>query len=285
MKIGFLGLGLMGSGMVAQLLAADHEVTVYNRTAAKAQAVAEKGAHVASTPAEAAANAEVIISMVADDNVSRELWLGANGALAAAPAGTILVESSTVTVGWIEELAAAAKARSLELIDAPVTGSKVQAATGQLLFLAGGSAEAVAAVTPVLRSMGRDVVPLGPSGSGARMKLINNFLCGVQVAALAESIAMIERGGLDPARAVSLLTEGAPGSPLVKGVSDRMMRHDFSVNFLLRLMAKDLRYAGLEAARSNLTLATGNAALAVFQSAIAAGNGEQDIAAIVEQFR
>ncbi len=284
-KIAFLGLGLMGSGMAGRLLAAGCPLTVYNRTATKAQPLVEQGARLAVSPAEAVTDAEIIFSMLADDQVCREIWMGGEGALAAAKPKAVLVECSTVTVEWIQELDQAAQARDLELIDAPVTGSKVQAQTGQLLFLAGGSAATLVSIAPVLRTMGRDVVHLGPTGSGARMKLINNFVCGVQAAALAEAIAMIARSGLDSEKAIGIMTEGAPGSPLVKALSARMKAREYQPNFLLRLMAKDLRYAIQEGAHQSLNLATAGAALRVFEQAIAEGHGEKDMAAVIEQFR
>jgi 3-hydroxyisobutyrate dehydrogenase len=284
-KIAFLGLGLMGSGMAARLLAAGYPLTVWNRTRERTGPLAELGATVAESPAGAAEGAEIIFSMLADDAACRATCLGEDGALASTPAGAVLVESSTVTVSWVEELSEVAEARGLTLVDAPVTGSKAQAAAGQLLFLAGGSAEAVERVAPALRAMGRDVIHLGPTGSGARMKLINNFLCGVQIASLAEALAMIERSGLQPAKAVGLLTQGAPGSPLVNAISARMMQRQYEPNFYLQLMAKDLQYATVEAAEQGIDAVTGTAALRVFERAIAAGLGEQDIAAVVEPFR
>ncbi len=284
-KVAFLGLGLMGSGMAARLLAAGYSLTVYNRTREKARPLAELGAALAGSPAQAAADAEIVFSMLADDAACRAVWLGNDGALAAAPANATLVESSTVTVDWIEELDKAARARGLMLVDAPVTGSKPQAAAGQLLFLAGGSREGLERVAPALRCMGRETLHLGPTGSGARMKLINNFMCGVQLASLAEALAMIERSGLEPGKAVGVLTQGAPGSPLVKVVGERMQKHQYEPNFALQLMAKDLRYAAAEGAHQGIDAITARAALRVFENAIAAGYAEKDIAAVVEQFR
>ncbi len=133
--------------------------------------------------------------------------------------------------------------------------------------------------------MGRDVVHVGPVGSGARLKLINNFLSGSQVAALAEALSLIERSGLDLQKSLGVLTEGAPGSPLVKLISGRMMARQYEPNFVLRLMAKDLRYAVAEAEFQSLDLYMGRAALRVFEHAISAGQGEEDMSAVVEQFR
>jgi len=284
-KIALLGLGLMGSGMAGRLLDAGYPLTIWNRTPGKAQAFADRGAKVAKSPREAAAGAAVVVSMLADVPVCRDVWLGRGEALVDIAPGTILVESSTVTVEWIDELDRVAKEHSCDLVDAPVTGSKPQAEAGQLLFLAGGSSEALNKVTPILKAMGRDVVHVGPVGSGARLKLINNFLSGSQAAALAEALSLIERSGLDREKALGVLTEGAPGSPLVKLLSGRMVARSYQPNFILRLMAKDLRYAVSEADHQALDLDMGRAALRVFEHAIAAGQGEEDMSAVVEQFR
>ncbi len=283
--VALLGLGLMGSGMAGRLLDAGYPLRVYNRDAAKAEPLVARGATLARSPREAAAGAAVVISMLSDVPVSRDIWLGRGEALVGIAPGAILVESSTVTVDWILELNRAAKEHGCVLVDAPVTGSKVQAAAGQLLFLAGGPSETLDKIDPILRAMGRDVVHVGPVGSGARLKLINNFLSGVQVAALAEALSMIERSGLDTEKALKVLTEGAPGSPVVKLLSGRMTQRQYEPQFLLRLMAKDLRYAITEADQNALDLDMGRAGLRVFEHAIAAGQGDEDMAAVVEQFR
>jgi 3-hydroxyisobutyrate dehydrogenase len=284
-RIAFLGLGIMGGGMARNLLTKGFPLAVFNRNSEKAKSFAGDGATVAKSPREAAANASVIVSMVADDNAARSLWLGENGALKGAKAGTICIECSTVTVGWIHELAAAAQKQKCELLDAPVTGSKNQAASGELNFLVGGNSATLEKVRPVFSAMGKNVSLLGPTGSGALVKLINNFVCGVQIASLAEALAMIERSGLDRAKALDILTGGAPGSPLVKTVAGRMTTPDFTPNFLLRLLAKDLGYAIAEGKKVSVELGTAAAALDSFQKSIAAGDGEKDIAAVIEKFR
>jgi 3-hydroxyisobutyrate dehydrogenase len=275
----------MGSGMARRLRVNNFPLAVFNRNAEKSQPFAAEGAQVANSPREAATQADVIISMVADDVAARSLWLGENGAIAAAKPGTVCIECSTVTVGWVRELAAAATARGCEFLDAPVTGSKTQAASGELSFIVGGDSATLEKVRPVLAAMSKTILPLGPVGSGALLKLINNFVCGVQVAALAEAMAMIERGGLDRTKALEIIANGAPGSPLVKAVSTRMTTPDYTPHFLLRLMAKDLSYAIGEGGKLSIELATAAAALETFQNGIAAGDGEKDIAAVVEQFR
>lgn len=275
----------MGGGMAANLLKAGFSLSVYNRTAAKAQPLVDAGARLGATPAEAAKGASVIISMLADDPASRQLWTGKNGALEAVDRGAILIESSTVSPSWIAELAGLAAQHGAELLDAPVTGSRTQAEAGQLTFLVGGSDRALEAATPVLKAMSKEIVHLGPIGSGAKMKLINNFLCGVQVASLAEGLAWIERSGLDRERAMSILTSGAPGSPLLGAISARMIGENYAVNFLLRLMAKDLLYAQTEAARCNVDLQTAEVARSLFEAAIGKGFGDVDMASVIEPLR
>lgn len=284
-RVAFLGLGLMGTGMARRILDAGFPLTVYNRSASKAAPFAASGARVAESPADAAKDAQVIMSMVADDDVSRAVWLGENGALAAAAPGTILIECSTLSVNWIQELAAAAKERGCGLIDAPVTGSKPHAAAGELCFVAGGAAGDLEMVRRVLEVMSRAIIHIGPSGSGALLKLVNNFMCGVQAASFAEAIGVIEKAGLDRTKAIELLTNGAPGSPLIKLFSQRMADGGYEPNFVLRLMAKDLAYAQGEGAKNGVTIATAEAAHGVFQRAIDAGLGERDFSAVLETYR
>ena len=170
----------MGAGMASNLLKAGFNLTVYNRTASKAQPLVEVGAHLALTPADAARGAEIIISMLADDAASRRMWIGHDGALAASQKGAILIESSTVSPAWIAELSATATEHHVELLDAPVTGSRMQAESGQLSFLVGGSDEALASATPVLKAMSKEIIHLGAIGSGAKMKKISRNIFSSQ---------------------------------------------------------------------------------------------------------
>ncbi len=284
-NVALLGLGTMGAGMAANLLKAGFSLTVFNRTAAKAQGLVGAGAHFASTPAAAAKGASVIISMLADDAASREVWLGKEGALEAAEKSAVLIESSTVSPAWIAELAAVAAQRGSDFLDAPVTGSRMQAEAGQLSFLVGGSEAALEKAAPVLKAMSKEIVHLGSVGSGAKMKLINNFLCGVQVASLAEGLTWIERSGLDREKALSVLKSGAPGSPLLGAISARMVSKKYDVNFLLRLMTKDLLYAQNEATDCNVDLKTAEVARSLFEVAIAQGFGDEDMSSVIEPLR
>jgi 3-hydroxyisobutyrate dehydrogenase len=280
--VAILGLGIMGSGMARRLLSANFPLAVYNRSREKCLPLAEAGAFVAATPGEAASRAQIIISVVANDAASSAVWTGEEGALSAAYADSILIESSTLSIGWVHDLAAKATGRGCRFLDAPVTGSKPQAASGELLFLVGGPTDALDAARPVFSVLGRAVVHLGATGSGALIKLINNFLCGVQAASFAEAVSLIDAGGLDRVQAMSILTGGAPGSGILKRVAERISANDFTPNFALRWMAKDLSYALEGAAGKGVSLPVATAALAVFQKAIADGRGDQDFSAVTK---
>lgn len=285
LKVTVLGLGIMGAGMAGQLVQKGFAVTVWNRDTAKSRALAAAGARVASSAAEAASDADLVMAMLAQDDASRAVWLGASGALAAMRPGAIAMESSTLTVGWVRELGAAAAARGLGFLDAPVTGSKAQAESGALSFLVGGPAELLERVRPALAAMGSNIAHVGPSGSGALVKLINNFLCGVQVASLAEALSMAERSGLDSRQVAQILGAGSPGSPLVRMIGQRMVDCAYEPNFLVPLMAKDLTYAQAEFARAGLPLESAVVARKPFLAAADRGLGERDIASIIELLR
>jgi 3-hydroxyisobutyrate dehydrogenase len=284
-KIGFLGLGTMGGGMARRLLGAGFPLSAYNRNRSKAEALVGAGATVAATPREAAAGADVVISMVSDDVVSRSLWLGPDGALAGVKSGAILIESSTLTVEWVRELDAAAKAKGCELVDAPVTGTKPHAASGELNFYVAATAETLEKIRPVLQPMAKTIYHIGPTGSGALLKLINNYLCAVQVASFGEALALIENSELDRTKSLAVLLEGAAASPLAKTIIGRMTAPDYTPNFMLKLMTKDIGYALKEGAARGQALQTAGVAHEIFKRAVAAGHGDKDMAAIVEPLR
>ena len=281
-SVAILGLGIMGSGMAGRLLSANFPLTVYNRNPEKSAAFASGGADVAKTPREAASRSQIIISMVSNDAASRNIWLGEEGALEGATATSILIESSTLSTAWIHELATQAAERGCRFLDAPVTGTKPQAASGELVFLVGGDSEVVQAVRPIFSVLGRETIHLGPVGSGALMKLVNNFMCGVQAASLAEALSLINAGGLDRSTALSILTAGAPGSGIVKRVADRVVNNDYTPNFALRWMTKDLSYAVGVASGQKIPLQTASAALSVFERAVDDGHGDEDFSAVAK---
>jgi 3-hydroxyisobutyrate dehydrogenase len=284
-SIALLGLGTMGRGMAANLLKAGFPLTVWNRTKAKAEFLTHTAATVADSPAQAVKNSAVVIAMLADDAASRAAWLGQDGALPAMPSGSIAVECSTLSPDWIGELHGAVTHRGLRMAEAPVTGSRTQAETGQLNFLVGADEETLGAITPVLRCMSKEILHVGPVGSGAQLKLINNFLCAVQVTSFAEALVWMERTGLRLDSGLDFLKRGAPGSGILSTMSERMTRRTYDVNFLLRLMAKDLRYARAAAAQLGIDVSTSTPAQELFRQAEEQGFGDKDMSAVVEVVR
>lgn len=284
-QIGFIGLGLMGSGMAHCLLRAGHAVTVFNRTRERAEPLRAEGARVAARPAEAARGAEFVISMVADDGASQAIWQGEDGALGAASPGALLVESSTLSPGWIQNLARQAAARGCELLDAPVTGSKPQAEAGELNFLVGGSAAALERARPVLLAMGKNTFHFGENGSGAMIKLINNMVAGVQIVALAEGLTLAAQSGLDLNQVADFLSGGPPSSPLVKRKMPALVNRDYTPHFSLRWLHKDLSYGLAEATRRDVPMPTIAAARELLRMGLARGLGDQDFAVIAELLR
>lgn len=283
-RVSLLGLGIMGGGMAGRLLSAAFPLSLYNRNREKAEPFSKAGAFIAGSAREAASRAEIVISMVADDAASRSVWLGENGALVGVSRGSVLIESSTVSVSWIKELAALAAQRECELLDAPVTGTKPHAASGELFFMVGGSAAALEMAREVLAILGREVLYLGPTGSGALVKLINNFVCGVQAASFAEAMALVNASGLDREKSVGVFANSALASPLIKRMVASMAADDFTPNFPLKLMTKDIGYAIREGANTGLDLQTAAPALKIFQHAVDEGLGDQDFSAVVKSF-
>ena len=281
-RVAILGLGIMGGGMAANWLAKGFEVSVWNRTRAKAEALAGKGAKIAATPREAATGADFIFSMVADDAASRSVWLGADGALAGAKSGAIGVESSTLTPDWIRELARQAQAKGVGFLDAPVGGSRAAAANGELRFFVGGDPQTFEAARPALAAVGAKMDLLGPVGAGATWKLINNQLAAGQIAALAEALAVAKKAGFRDEQISELILGGAPASPIVKLKLPRMLAQDFEpTDFALHLMLKDARYATALAEALGAPADMIASAAKAFARADAKGLGDKDIAAVI----
>jgi 3-hydroxyisobutyrate dehydrogenase len=280
-RVALLGLGTMGAGMAANWLAKGFALSVWNRTPAKAQALASKGAKAAATPCEAAAGADCIFAMVANDDASRSVWLGADGALAGAKPGAVVVESSTLTPDWVRELAGQARAKGCGFLDAPVGGSRQAAASGELRLFVSGDAATLDKVRPALVAIGSKIDLLGPAGAGATWKLINNQLIAAQIAALAEALDVARKAGFRPVQISSLILTGAALSPIVKMKLASMLAHDFEpAEFALSLMLKDARYAAALAQSLGAPADMISGAVKAFARAEAEGFGAKDIAAV-----
>jgi 3-hydroxyisobutyrate dehydrogenase len=246
MRIAFLGLGKMGSGMAARLAAAGHALAVYNRTAARAEPLARLGARIADSPRAAAENADIIIGMTADDESSRATWMGERGALAAVNAPHALaIECSTLSHDWVMELAQRVRERGFRYVDAPVTGLPDAAATGTLTLLVGAEAADLDAARPVFASLATRVLHFGAVGQGTVYKLMVNLLGAVQIASAAEGMAFAESAGLDLKLVADAIANGQAASPQVVRNVRRFVAadHTATVNFTPALRLKDIEYA------------------------------------------
>jgi 3-hydroxyisobutyrate dehydrogenase len=224
--------------MARRLLDASYSVTVYNRTSNKAQPLVTAGASLASTPKAAAEQSDVILYSLADDAAVRHIVLGADGVLAGARGGSILVDVSTVLPETSRTVATAALPKDVAAIDAPVSGSTPQAEQGTLIIFVGGEQKAYASVSAILDTLGRHIY-MGPSGAGTTMKLVTNTLLGLGVEALAEAVALGRKAGLETARLLDALQLTAVVSPSQKAKFDNIRRGDYPAAFALRMMSKD----------------------------------------------
>jgi 3-hydroxyisobutyrate dehydrogenase len=280
-RVALIGLGTMGSGIAANWLKAGFPLNVYNRNALKARDLEADGAKLARSPREAAAEADVVLAIVSDDNASRDVWLGEAGALTGARRGAIMIESSTVTPDWARELASNAASRGLRFLDAPVGGSRLAASSGKLKFFVGGDAETVEAARPALAAISAEVVHVGRAGAGATWKLVNNWLIAAQVATLAEALTFAERAGFDLRAVAPLILASSSASPIVQATLPRMLDRRFdNPDFALALMHKDTRYAIAEASRVGLPLDMLRGAESAFARAEARGLGDLDFSAV-----
>jgi 3-hydroxyisobutyrate dehydrogenase len=285
MKITFLGLGAMGSRMAMSLLAAGHAVAVWNRSPRRAAPLVEAGATVHDTPRAAVAGAHVVCAMLTDDDASRDVWLNEEtGALAGMSPDTLAVEHSTLTPNWVKTLGARAASRGVRFVDAPVTGSRPQAEARQLLFLVGGEEGSVAELRPLLSVMGAAVHHVGPVGAGASMKLAVNALFGIQIAAMAEVLSLLEKSGLEAGKALETLGAMPVMSPAAKGAGTLIAARKFDPLFPITLVEKDFRYIAEAGRAVGSRTPTADAAHALYLEAIAAGHGGDNIHGVAKLF-
>ena len=243
-SVAFIGLGRMGHGMAGRYLDAGFKVAVWNRSKAKAEDLIARGARWAASPKDAAVDADAVITMVADDEASRAVWLGQDGAAASLKAGALAIECSTVSHAHALDMARELRSRGLTYIDCPVTGLPEAAATGKLTLLVGADAADLEKAQPYLAPLCTTFRHFGAVGGGTVFKLINNLMGAVQIASLAEGIAMAEQAGLDVNLVAEALATGAVASPQVIRHSKRMVARDFSgASFTTALRHKDAAYA------------------------------------------
>ena len=268
--VAFFGLGRMGSGMARCLLRAGHQVRIWNRSRGRAEPLAGEGATVADTPAQAAAGAEALFSMVADDAASERVWLADDGALATAAPGTLVVECSTISHGHIRRLADAAAAGGCALIDCPVNGPPAAAASGDLVLLIGAAKADLERARPFLQVLSRSILHFGDVGAGTAYKLINNLLGAVHVASIAEAVHLARRLDLDTETLIAAVESSPCASPHVKRMIRPMAEGRLADQFALAigLREKDSRYCLAMAGAADTGMSVGEAAHAWYRTAL-----------------
>jgi 3-hydroxyisobutyrate dehydrogenase-like beta-hydroxyacid dehydrogenase len=285
MRVGFIGLGIMGSRMAANLRRAGHDLTVYNRTRATAEAwAAEHGATVAAMPADAGAAADVVITMVVDGDQVREVLLGPGGVAEGAAPGTLCVDMSTIAPSQTRAIGAALAERGLSLLDAPVTGSAPRAEDGTLTIMAGGEPDDFERAQPLLEAMGELVLHVGPLGQGEMLKLVNNAVAAANAATLAQALVVAKATGVDLKALVAVMGAGSGGSTMLTLKAGPMLEHDYTTLFKLEHMLKDVRLCLEEGQTAGVPFPVAAATREALNAAMGRGHGDDDFAAVLEAF-
>lgn len=280
-RVAFIGTGVMGRPMAEHLLAAGYAVAAYNRTEAKARPLEAKGARVARSAAEAAEDAGVILTMLPDTPDVVSVLGGADGLIARAARGTLVIDMSTISPSATRDLAAQAAARGVGYVDAPVSGGQKGAEGATLSIMVGGADADVARARPIFERLGRTITHLGPVGSGQLAKACNQILVGVTIEAVAEALALGARSGLDVAALLRVLGGGLGRCGVIETRGERIAAGDYAPGFRMRLHLKDLRIA-LEAARdAGVPLAAAPVVAERMRAAVEGGAADLDHTALV----
>jgi 2-hydroxy-3-oxopropionate reductase len=280
--IGFIGLGIMGRPMLNNLLKAGHKVVAYGRTAARLEACVADGAERGLSNSDAAARAEVVVTMLPDGPEVEEVVLGASGVLEGAKAGTLIIDMSSINPLVSQKIARACAAKGVDFIDAPVSGGEPKAIDGTLAIMVGASAELFAKAEPILRAMGSSVTLTGPVGAGNTTKLANQIMVAVNIAAMGEALTLASACGLDPEVVFNAVKGGLAGSTVLNAKAPMLFNRNFKPGFKIKLHQKDLRNALQTAESRSVSLPLTAMVQQEMSALMADGKGELDHAAIAQ---
>jgi 3-hydroxyisobutyrate dehydrogenase len=272
-RVGFIGLGIMGFPMAKRLVEAGHQVTVYNRTASKAEPLVKMGARAAATPRDCAKGVEFVVSIVTDGPDVEEVLLGKDGAIHGAKSPAIVVDMSTIAPDAARRVGLALGERGISFLDAPVTGGDVGAREGTLSILVGGEKDDLEKTREIFTAMGKRITYCGPQGAGQTVKACNQILCALNMVGICEALHLANRSGIDPALVVEALTPGAGGSWALEKLGSRIAKGDFDPGFMVDLIQKDLRIVQAAAERIGLPIAGTAVAQKYFADNQAKGEG------------
>ena len=285
MKVAFIGMGTMGGPMALNLLKAGHEVTVHNRTREREEPIAAAGAKRAASPAEAAAQAEVVITCVSDTPDVEAMIMGPGGVIETAKPGTVVIDMSTISPKATQKMAAALAEKGVKMIDAPVSGGSEGAQKGTLTIMAGGQAEDLERVRPVLEAMGKSITLMGPVGSGQMTKAINQIVISGTYLALAEGMTLGLKAGLDLDKVVQAISGGVAGSWILQNRSGNMIKNQYPLGFKTRLHHKDLGIALDTAKELGVAAPLSGLVSQLETSLLAQGFGDEDMSNLARSVR
>jgi 3-hydroxyisobutyrate dehydrogenase-like beta-hydroxyacid dehydrogenase len=281
-KVGLIGLGLMGKPMGMNLLKAGFPLTVWNRTASRADELVAAGAKLTPSPRELAANSEFVLSIVSDPPALEEVLWGQNGAMQGFQRGSIYVDSSTVSPTLARKVASACEQRAVRFLDAPVTGGDWGAKKGELVFMVGGDAGTLTEIEPVLRVLGKKWFHLGLNGAGQTIKLAMNLILALEVDALAEALALVTAAGLQGEKLVEVMQSSMARSGVLDIKSQNLLKGDYTPSFPLRLMHKDMRLALELAQQNHVELPATEAAFKTYSTVKEAAKEDLDYSAVMK---
>jgi len=275
-KIGFVGIGLMGSQISRRILEAKYPLTVWNRKKEKAGALISAGAKWANSPKAVAQDSDVVITMVTDSAASEEVICGKNGVLEGAHPGLILIDMGSIAPEMSRSIAERARAQGIPMLDAPVTGNPKVASEGKLGIMVGGPKETFDACLPIFEKMGIKIIHVGENGKGTTLKLINNLIMGVAIEAVAEALVLASKAGIDPQKVLEITSVGGARTGAMETRGARMIKHDFSPHFSASNMHKDLSSALKLAEEVGVSLPATSIAREILRAAKSQGKGDMD---------
>ncbi|WP_314798501.1 NAD(P)-binding domain-containing protein [Paenibacillus roseipurpureus] len=281
-RIGFIGLGTMGKPMAANLITKGFIVTVYNRTAEKADELVQLGAEVGLSPGDVARNSDVLFTMLSNDAALLDTFYSEQGILSGIHPALTMIDSSTVSPQTSQKLSEELASHFVDFLDAPVTGSKPSAEAGTLTFMVGGSQEVFEEHYALFLALGSKAIYLGPSGSGSYAKLAHNTMAGINLAGLVEGLSLAAKAGINPEKFLEIVRSGGANSRMVELKGEKILDRDFSNQFSLKLMLKDLLLAQEMAGKFQSPVPMLQSATNLFQIGLSKGLGEEDLSALIK---
>jgi len=280
-RIGFIGIGLMGSQMSWRILEAKYPLTVWNRKKEKAGALLSAGAKWADSPKAVAQASDVVITMVTDSAASEEVICGKNGVLEGAHPGLVLIDMGSIAPEMSRSIAERARAKGIAMLDAPVTGNPKVASEGKLGIMVGGAKETFDACLPIFEKMGIKILHVGGNGKGTTLKLINNLIMGVALEAVAEALVLAAKAGIDPQRVMEITSVGGARTGAMETRGPRMIQHDFTPHFSINNMHKDLSSALKLGEEVGVSLPATSIAREILRAAKSQGKGDLDSCSVI----